>query len=248
MIVKIVIYYRFIKISLFVFLIIFLNSTNSNAADFNFESPTVTMLNGNASITKAGASEPGPLFLNDFLDSGDHIRTDNNTRLEITMPDGSYIRVAENSFFKISSIKEPDQFEDNSVSISLFTGNFWTTSSYFIVKECFSIKTKPFNTHNGITVFKVEITKDDFASVKVYQGGAEIQNLSPEQKLSKNNDAEKIHPANNAAFPGKWHYSINQMYQSIIRPDCTPTAPFRFTLKSDMSNWVDWNLSFDAAE
>ena len=65
------------------------------------------------------------LRLNARVYSGDRIKTSVNARIEIEMPDGTVIRVDQNSIFDVKSIKTDEDDGEDEMSFSLWAGNIW---------------------------------------------------------------------------------------------------------------------------
>ncbi len=65
------------------------------------------------------------LRLNSKVFSGDRIKTSVNARIEIEMPDGTVVRVDQNSIFDVKSIKTDEDDGEDEMSFSLWAGNIW---------------------------------------------------------------------------------------------------------------------------
>jgi len=68
---------------------------NTVTIGINSGNAKVTLLEGRAHQIKKGQLESKPLFENDLLNLGDQIYTEKNSRIEIRLPDKSYLRFGE---------------------------------------------------------------------------------------------------------------------------------------------------------
>jgi hypothetical protein len=79
----------------------------------------ISYLKGNAKIRRSGATNWEHVTLNLPLVEGDEIATDKNTRLEIQFNNYSYVRLDENSYLKVTTLRD----EGIALSVSLGTMN-----------------------------------------------------------------------------------------------------------------------------
>lgn len=63
--------------------------------------------------------------MNQKISSGDRIKTFLSSRVELEMPDGSVIKINENSTFDVKSIKTVARNNEDEMSFTLFAGSIW---------------------------------------------------------------------------------------------------------------------------
>lgn len=63
--------------------------------------------------------------MNSAIFSGDRIKTNLNSRVELEMPDGSVIKVQENTIFDVKTIKTKEKDNSDEMNFTLFAGNIW---------------------------------------------------------------------------------------------------------------------------
>jgi hypothetical protein len=63
--------------------------------------------------------------LNQIINTGDRIKTGGSTRLELEMPDGSIIKISENSEFIVDEIRVPEKHDEDKLRLSLLLGKLW---------------------------------------------------------------------------------------------------------------------------
>ncbi len=65
------------------------------------------------------------LRINNTLVEGDRIKTALNSRVELTMPDGTLLKINENTIFDLNEIKTPDEDQEDKMSFTVWAGNIW---------------------------------------------------------------------------------------------------------------------------
>ncbi len=63
--------------------------------------------------------------LNQAIFAGDRVRTNLNSRAELEMPDGSMIKIHENTIFDVKTIKTAARDNKDEMSFTLFAGSIW---------------------------------------------------------------------------------------------------------------------------
>ncbi|NQT70494.1 MAG: FecR domain-containing protein, partial [Desulfobacteraceae bacterium] len=131
----------------------------------------VSMLEGSVQRTKKGAAEAKPLFEGDFLSEGDRVTTGKKSRMELKMPDGSYVRYGESTTFELVSAGYNVQKKKRSISVSMILGKTWAkVSRLFGRRGRFTISTKTAVAGVRGTVYRLNVNQDDSVMVKVYWG------------------------------------------------------------------------------
>jgi hypothetical protein len=215
----------------------------------------VTLLEGSASIIKAGTSETIPIHLGDFLHTGDRITTSRKSRIEIKLPDQSYVRFDELTTFEVKSLAFDKKTKKREINIGLILGKTWAgVSKLFNKKGRFAILTRTAVAGVRGTDFRMDVNKDNSAHIKVYSGEvavSSVKNIETPAIAGDNKKPEKIpepHPVDgpHPVSREQWTYIVGSMRQIVIKPDGTATKPFRFSANADMNDWVQWNKIKDA--
>jgi len=211
-------------------------------------SAKVTLIEkGKAEILRKGEKDWLPLCVGDLIKDGDQIKTEKGCRLEILLPDSSIVRFAENTTFKIVSVKYSIKTKTRNIKVHLFVGRVWAK-----VARLFGIKKGGFTLSSptavaGVrgTTYRMNVDKDTTTTVKVYWG--EILVTSPKKRIEKPyviSKPERI-PGPHPVTMQEWTYIVRAMQQIVVFPDGTVKKPFRFTLAEDMNDWVRWNQMRD---
>ena len=214
----------------------------------------VSILEGSVQRTKKGAAEAKPLFHGDFLSEGDRVTTGKKSRIELKMPDGSYIRYGESTTFELVSAGYDVQKKKRNISISMILGKTWAkVSRFFSRRGRFAISTKTAVAGVRGTVYRLNVNQDDSVMVKVYWGEVVVNSRKQAQEaikpgtmmeptpVSGPHPVEGPHPVSME----EWTYIVKSLQQINIKPDGTVTKPFRFDIKKDLNDWVLWNKQRD---
>lgn len=214
----------------------------------------VTLLTGKAYLNREGGPKSKPLKTNDVVLQGDTIQTGKNSRIEILLPDSSYIRFGENTKFLLeaASLNQKDRTRD--ISVRMLLGKVWAKASkLFSGRGRFAISTRTAVAGVRGTVYRMNVSEDSSAVVKVYYG--EVLVSSKEQAEKQKGPQSTAGPkpvAGPHPIPGphavslkEWTHIVSSMQQILIKPDGTASKPFRFSPEADEDEWVLWNKKRD---
>lgn len=214
----------------------------------------VALLKGSASVVKKGMAEAQPLAQDDMLSGGDRITTGKKSRIELKMPDGSFLRFDEETTFELQSVAFEKKQKRRKITVSMILGKTWAkVSRLFGVKGRFEIATRTAVAGVRGTVYRVNVDRDDSVIVKVYWGEVVVNNAmqakatgqpAPITKPTKVKGPVPI-PGPHPVSMKEWTYIVKALHQINILPDGTVTKPFRFSIKDDLNEWVIWNQKRD---
>ncbi len=215
----------------------------------------ITLLEGRAHRIQKDQLESKPLFENDFLSPGDQIYTEKNSKIEIRLPDKSYLRFGELTRFKLEAASLDKKNRKRDIGVKMLFGNVWANvSRLFADRGRFDISTRTAVAGVRGTVYRMNVNKDDSTEVKVYYGEILVGSLSKSQEKTdaiqklekpKTVSGPKSIPGPRAVTMKEWTHVVRSMQQIIIKPDGTATTPFRFSALDDESEWVRWNQKRD---
>jgi uncharacterized protein YfaP (DUF2135 family) len=106
-------------------ILIFLVLVSSILNVYAQNSAKVSFVLGSVKVMSSGQSKWKKAAYNMNINKGDRIQTSLNARIELKMPDGSVIKVNENSIFDITEIKVSKTEKKDEMSFSLFAGSIW---------------------------------------------------------------------------------------------------------------------------
>jgi hypothetical protein len=208
----------------------------------------VTLLEGEASLFKKGMTKPKALSKGSLLAQGDRVITGTKSRIEIKLPDKSFVRFDEKTTFVLESVAYDQKTKKKDVNINIILGNTWAKVPKFSgSKGRFAITTKTSVAGVRGTDFRMNVNKDNSAVLKVYDGEVAVS----KRKDTKVEKAKLEKPAPVAeplpvAGPHpvsmeEWTYIVKSLQQFNIRPYGTAAKPFRFDIAKDLNDWVRWN-------
>jgi hypothetical protein len=208
----------------------------------------VSMLEGSAQRTKKGTTEAKSLFDGDFLSEGDRVTTGKKSRVELKMPDGSYVRYGEATTFELASASYDVKKKKRNISVSMILGKTWAkVSRFFGRRGRFTVSTKTAIAGVRGTVYRLNVNQDDSVMVKVYWGEVVVNSRKQAQEAAvpgKMMDPTPVSGPHPVSME-EWTYIVKSLQHINIKPDGTVTKPFRFDIKKDMNDWVLWNKQRD---
>jgi len=212
----------------------------------------VTVLEGMAQAFCPAQKKIIYLKIEDILKAGCEVSTGEKSRLELTLPDNSIIRFAENTKFKLLQAHVDDTGRD--VEISVTMGKIWSNVRKFLGgKGRFEVSCE--NAVAGVrgTIYGMDVEADKSAVVKVYDGEVSVagvkkspNHLSPiVSGAPKTVSGPKVIAGPKPVSLEEWVYIVKSMQQIHIKSDGKAEEPKAFTKEEDRDSWVDWNKARD---
>jgi len=212
----------------------------------------VTLLKGRAYLVKKDMEKIRAIASGDLLSRGSLVSTDKGSRIELKMPDSSFLRFDELTTFELASTGIDKKKKKRDIRINLVFGKAWAkVSKFFKGRGDFAISTKTAVAGVRGTVYRMNVNKDDSVMIKVYGGEVMVnsQNASNSSagllrepvRVSKPYTVSGPHPVSME----EWTYIISSMQQIVVYPDGTATKPFNFFEEEDLNEWVKWNREMD---
>ena len=214
----------------------------------------VTLIEGKADLFCMKANLKRPLREGDLLRHGDSVTTGDKTRIELAMPDGSFLRFDENTTFKLISVGYNEHSKKRDIELHLALGKTWAKVAGLVGGQGrFQVSAE--NAVAGIrgTTYRMNVNTDTSVDVKVYWG--EVHVSSPPKtvdrplKIDEPTIVEGPHPVKgpHPVTVQEWTYIVRSMQQITVLPDGTVSKPFRFDPEVDANDWVRWNQRRDQA-
>ncbi len=211
----------------------------------------VTALEGTAEVLSEG-KKARPLKTGNILKGGDQVSTGSKSRLEVTLPDRTFLRFADNTRFKIIQIDMSEEATTRNAKVNLALGKTWANvSKTFGVKP--SIEVSCENAVAGVrgTIYRMNVNDDSSALVRVYEGEVRVwgggKTAEPAAAAGPPTSVSGPVP-----IPGprsvsmkEWVEIVRAMQQIAISPTGVPGKPQSFTKEEDKGDWVDWNKERD---
>jgi hypothetical protein len=204
---------------------------------------SVTFLSGEATRQADGRSEK--LALGRLVHQGDLVETGARTRLELTLPDRSVIRLGPGSKLRLTTAVFGRGAEDRSVSASLLVGQIWAKVEKAVGGESrFEVQTR--NAVAGVrgTTFRVDARQDRSCVVKVYSGAVAVA-AGPVPRPGHAQERRQV-PGPQPVSREQWERLVGKMMQLAVSADGSPGEPEAFALAApDADPWEAWNRERD---
>ena len=214
----------------------------------------ITMLEGHAFLVKEDLTRIRSLTRGDYLKQNDLVQTEKKSRIELKLPDESYIRLDEMTIFVLKSAAFDQAQKQRDIDVTMVLGKLWAKVAKFLNKEDrFAV-----SAHTAIagvrgTTYRMNVNQDKSVMVKVYVGEVEVRGKKAETAARQSpGPGERSVIQGPQPIPGphpvsmeEWTYIVGAMQQINIQPDGTPSEPFRFSAEADLDDWVRWNLDRD---
>ncbi|MDP2646956.1 MAG: FecR family protein [Desulfobacterales bacterium] len=207
---------------------------------------TMSFILGEASVSFDGKKWE-PLHLDDKVFPGGRIRTGPESRCEITLNDGSVLRMDENSIQKLELEKEKKAKALQKFSIFLAAGKVWVNARKIVSKN----KTFQVHTDKAVcairgTTFRVDETSDR-TRVSVHEGQVAAWSSrpgQPEAAPGKQPSISKPRPVTgpHSVSMEKWVEIINELQQITIDSRGGYEKKDLDVQGFSKDPWVLWNL------
>jgi hypothetical protein len=218
----------------------------------------VTYVKGDVSRQPAHSPQVRKLLrLGDTVLAGDTILAGKGARLELKMPDGSYLRFDENTTFVLEAAALDRGAAKRDIRLRMKLGKAWAkVSKLYGDSGNFALSAQSVSAGVRGTVYRMNVASDQSVTVKVYWGQVLVDKL---KAIERGEDPDaSLEPAVPVLGPQpvagpqpvsaeEWSYLVGALQQIDIQPDGTVTPPFRFNIQDDLNEWVQWNKARDAA-
>jgi hypothetical protein len=206
---------------------------------------SVSFLDGEATRIAAGRTEA--LAQGASLTEGDEIETQRRTRLELTLADGSVVRLGPLSRARLETATFGKTPEDRKVSARLLVGNVWANVAKAVGGDArFEVRTD--NAVAGVrgTTFRVDASRDRAVVVRVYSGTVAVAGGGlPQPEHRPQGEREQV-PGPSEVTREQWERIVTSMMEVRVSAGGEPGEPRPFALATDDS-WEAWNRERDAA-
>ena len=221
----------------------------------------VTLIEGSAELSRKETDLKQPLTRGDALLHGDRVATGEQARLELAMPDGSFLRFAQKTNFELTSVDYDEQTKQRDIKVHAAMGKTWAKVSD-LVGGGGRFQVSAQNAVAGIrgTTYRMNVNSDTSVVVKVYEGTVQVSSppettekpggISQPSRVEGPQPVSGPHPVAgpHPVTMQEWTYIVRAMQQIVVYPDGTVSKPFRFDAEVDMDDWVRWNHTRDKTQ
>ena len=212
----------------------------------------VTFVAGDA--TRTLGKKPEKLAMGTPVYQGDVLETQKRTRLEVTLADGSVVRLGPASRAEVQAAAFGKTVEQRNVSAKLLVGKVWANVAKAVGgDQRFEVKTE--NAVAGVrgTTFRVDAASDKSVVVKVYSGTVAVASgpiPRPEhQGAEPGKPGRKQIAGPQQVTREQWEKIVTNMMEVRVSSDGVPSEPEKFALATPgKDEWEEWNRSRDEAK
>ena len=206
---------------------------------------TVSFLDGEATRTAAGRTEA--LRSGTALHEGDLVETRRRTRLELSLADGSVLRLGPLSRARLETAVFGASPEDRRVSARLLVGDVWAKVAKAVGGEArFEVQTE--NAVAGVrgTTFRVDAAHDRSEVVRVYSGAVAVAGGPIPLPSHGGGGSRRQVPGPQEVTREQWERVVTSMMEVRVSAQGEPEEPRAFALAA-ADEWEAWNRERDAA-
>jgi len=212
----------------------------------------VTYLTGNAAKSKAKTGPWANIKTNSIVTAGYYIKTGASTRVELTMPDNSKIRIAPNSILFLSSARFRNgtrNYDANIVAGTVYTRTRPSSNK----NDKFIVRTNGAVAGARGTAFDTILMPDGATQVKCFEGKVWVSNwadyaqrfLREEQHIPTEGSLEApVVPGPDVVTEEEWVKIVGAMMTITVGADGKVQDPQQIS-SSDVDDWEDWNRKRD---
>ncbi|HAR46517.1 MAG TPA: hypothetical protein DCS05_10235 [Nitrospiraceae bacterium] len=216
---------------------------------------SVTYVQGTVEAYSAEAKNGVRLRKNDRIAKEKEVRVGEKSRVELRFPDGTIMRLAENSRLSLNEIIYDRKSEEKSFQVSLALGRIWANVKKLATTGS-AVEVKTVNAIAGVrgTTYQVNVDPDESAVVKVYDGTVYVAGQPREMPKPAAQIGGPVQVPGPHEVPPSYHevtmdeglVIVQSMQQISISPDGIATKPQSFDAQEDADDWVKWNQERDA--
>ena len=216
-------------------------TTLSASAD---QTAKVTFLKGRAEYRLSESAPWHPLQKSTPVHAGHTIRTGSKGYVELTLPDGSFLRLAPDTLFHIETSLFPDN-KSRRFSARLLLGRLWARVTRAVGLPGGSFRTATATAVAGVrgTTYDLRTAEARGTDIWVYEGKVAVGPVAFEQGGSRK---EVAWPQE--VTEQQWEEIILGKLQKLhVGTDGKPGKPTVFEPDKEEDEWTAWNLQRDLA-
>jgi len=221
--------------------------------------PKATFVKGDVDASSDGATWTH-VKRNGEVKPGSTLKTGDNSRAELTFPDGSIVRLGPASQLKVEAAAYDGKTKEVKVEATVVAGQAWAKVAKLVDDQAkFQVKTA--NAVAGVrgTVFRVNVDRDEATVVKVYNGAVAVAAplLASETPVEDTgpikSDRKPIQKPFSEVSAAEFEKILGKMMQVRIAKGQTirDAKPEEFTPDADAkaeAEWVRWNSERDSGK
>ena len=219
---------------------VFAKKTDDNKA-------TITMIEGKASKSVKKTGPWKAIKKGSTLSANDYLKTADDSRVEVTFPDQSKLRIDQNSLVKMKSLMAGAGGK-RKFDVHLQSGKVWATVRKAVGgEEKFNVTTE--NAVAGVrgTIFRVDYQQEAATVVRVYSGAVAVRNMPVYAKPDDIKKGKRVQVAGPQVITKKqWEELIAKEMQMVKVDADGRMSQADFSADGEAEDkWVQWNRKLD---
>jgi hypothetical protein len=207
----------------------------------------VTYYTGDFRILQPGKDDWKKAVINESLQSGEKVKTQDESRGEVAFADGSIIRIDANSNLDIVELKKDKTGQ--AAAAKVWSGRVWASVNKASKKTKFELESPTAVAAVRGTVFRMSVADDKTTKVAVYSGEVKVE-ASPDfmqnQKAKQGGKAGEIEGPQQVGGPKEvsfeqWVQIVKAQMEITINPDGTYGIVKFDPVADSQDEWVKWN-------
>jgi len=131
------------------------------------------------------------LKLDSRVVEGDRIKTSLNSRVEISMPDGTVLKINENTIFDINEIKVPQVDNEDKMKFTVWAGNIWARfTKIFSSRQEREIESPSAVVSIRGTTIEMNVDQNQNTLVRVEEGLVSVKSKDVEEEVTVGSNQE----------------------------------------------------------
>lgn len=177
---------------------------------------------------------------NDSIAKNDRVEVQGDSRLELRLPDGGYLRLTENARLTMRTLRFEKRTGTLYLQAFLENGRLWAKINKRAMPESWvEVITNTALVASKDTVCGVDAVEDASTSVSVYEGVVPAVSAAREaaQTIGRTSALAEVQPV-----------SVQTLQQVSVSAQEGVLQPRDFDLKAAIDDWIRWNQQRDARE
>lgn len=214
----------------------------------------ITFYTGEVQVQKPQKEAWDKALFNQPLNSGQKVKTQDESRAEIGFADGSIIRIDSNSKLDIIDAKK-DKGGAQTATAKVWSGKVWANVNKMSKKTKFQIESPTAVAAVRGTVYRMAVSPDRTTKIAVYSGEVAVDNkpivkFMEEKKAKAGGKPGEIEGPTQIAGPTEvtleqWVQIVKAQMEITIHPDGTYDIVNFNPIIDSQDDWVRWNQERD---
>jgi uncharacterized protein YjdB len=207
---------------------------------FSDGAAVATRVEGTAVIFTKEAPTGRPINMNDSIAKNDRVEVQGNSRLELRLPDGGYVRLTDNARLTVRMLRFEKRTGTLNVQAALDNGKLWAKMNKRAMPESFvEVITSTGLAAGKETVFGVDAVENAGTAISVYEGVV----------LAMSAAGKAPQAVDRASAPAEAPpVTVQTLQQVSVSAREGVSQPRDLDQKTAINDWVRWNLQRDARE